>query len=235
MKNPNCEKCSVFDVSIFSKLKHEHQKYLSSVKRCLSYKKGMTVFCSGTKPMGIYCLNKGIVKINIFGSIKEHIIRFVMPGHLFGTGTLFTDHFYCSAIVLEDATICKINKADFLDILYKYPEISLQLITNLGQQNEYSNKKIISITEKSVRERLAEGLLSVYNTFYDEFPVSNADISDKAITLSREDIANFINTSTESVIRTLSELKNNGYVIIKGRSIFLKDIKGLMKIAGIYT
>ncbi|PIX36490.1 MAG: Crp/Fnr family transcriptional regulator, partial [Bacteroidetes bacterium CG_4_8_14_3_um_filter_31_14] len=40
---------------------------------------------------------------------------------------------------------------------------------------------------------------------------------------------------TESVIRTLSELKNNGYVIIKGRSIFLKDIKGLMKIAGIYT
>jgi len=234
MTNLNCEQCDVLNKSIFSAIELCGIKYISNKKCCISYKKGMPIFCSGTMPSGIYCLNKGKVKIHIYGSIKEHIIRFVMPGHLFGLGTIFTNHFYCCATAIEDSTVCKINKEDFLSILNGYPNLSLKLMTVLGQYVEYSNNKIISIAEKSVRERLAEGLLSVYKTFHGEFPVSNADNSDKAIILSREDIANFINTSTESVIRTLSELKNEGYIIIKGRSIFLKNIKGLMKIAGIY-
>ncbi|OFX18051.1 MAG: hypothetical protein A2033_19445 [Bacteroidetes bacterium GWA2_31_9] len=233
MTNPNCEQCDVLNKSIFGAIELCSIKYLSDKKGCLSYKKGMSIFCSGTNPSGIYCLYKGKVKIHIFGSIKEHIIRFVMPGHLFGLGTLFTNHFYCCATAIEDSTVCKIRKEDFISILNSYPSLSLQLMTVLGQQTEYSNNKIIAIAEKSVRERLAEGLLSVYNTFYDEFPDSNADISDKEISLSRGDIANFINTSTESVIRLLSEFKKDGYIIIKGRSIFIKNTKELMKIAGI--
>lgn len=230
MKNTNCEKCSVSHLSIFSKIQLDDKTYISDKKSCFSLKKGTPIFCSGTRPTGIYCLKSGKIKIHVFGSIKEHIMRFVMPGHFFGLCTLFTGNYNCCATALEDVTICKINTDDFLNILCKYPPLLFQVITDLGQQLEFSHNKIISLAEKTVRQRLAEGLISIYKTFYGEFSDTNSDNSNKEINLSRKDISNLIDTSSESVIRLLSEFKNEGYITIKGRSIFLKNIKELIKI-----
>jgi len=54
------------------------------------------------------------------------------------------------------------------------------------------------------------------------------------ISLSREDLANMVGTANETVIRLLSEFKEDKMVAVKGRKIFILDKKGLERVAKVY-
>lgn len=235
MKNiTGCEDCNVLQCSAFSKISLSDQKYISSNKYCTTYKKGMTIFCTGTKPVGVYCLKQGRVKIIIFGIQKEHTIRFIKPGELFGLDSMLTENnFHCCATVVEEATVCRIYKQDFIHILMKYPQLSFDIMSSLSRMIEDANNKIISLAQKSVRERTAESLLYLYQYFRGEKQEALLkDSTNCGIKLSREDIANVVGTSTETVIRMISEFKSDGYISVKGKNIFIRDSYGLKKIAG---
>jgi CRP-like cAMP-binding protein len=55
---------------------------------------------------------------------------------------------------------------------------------------------------------------------------------DEPINLSREDMANFVGTATETLIRLLKELKTEGLIEIQTRKITVLDRKKLLDIAG---
>jgi len=91
----------------------------------------------------------------------------------------------------------------------------------LGEANNF----ITDIAQKTVRERLAEILLILMDTFgLDQTKVLQ-------ISLTREEMANMVGTATESVIRLLSEFKLDGLIDLHGRKISLIDLPGLRKIA----
>jgi CRP-like cAMP-binding protein len=84
---------------------------------------------------------------------------------------------------------------------------------------------MVNLAQKTVKERLAETLLYLLNTFG-----KNNDNTLK-IQLSREELASMIGTATESCIRLLSDFNKLGLVELSGKKIILKDINGLKKIA----
>jgi len=90
-----------------------------------------------------------------------------------------------------------------------------------------ANEFITDIAQKTVKERLAEVLIILKENF-------DADNQNYLkITLTREEIANIVGTATESVIRLLSEFKQEKLIDMKGRKIKLLDMKGLRRIANI--
>ena len=96
--------------------------------------------------------------------------------------------------------------------------------TELGE----SNSLITDIAQKSVKERLAEVLLSLKATF--GLDANNV----LQIAVTRKELANMIGTATEMVIRLLAEFKSDGLVDFDGRKIKLIDIKGLVRIANVF-
>ncbi|MBC7196824.1 MAG: winged helix-turn-helix domain-containing protein, partial [Deferribacterales bacterium] len=73
--------------------------------------------------------------------------------------------------------------------------------------------------QKTVKQRLAEILLMLENTFkLDEEGYI-------AVNLTREDLSSIVGTATESVIRILGEFKNEGLIAIKGKKIKINDKK----------
>ena len=102
------------------------------------------------------------------------------------------------------------------------------MVTTLSQLLCEAEDKITSIAQKNVRERFAETLLELLSVFsYGE----KAKEEFHPISLSREDLANIIGTATETVIRLISDFKEEGLIKVKGRKIFLKDIQGLKRIS----
>jgi CRP-like cAMP-binding protein len=91
----------------------------------------------------------------------------------------------------------------------------------LGEANEY----ITDIAQKTVRERLAEILVHLKDSF--GIDVDNA----LQISLTREELANIVGTATESVIRLLSEFKADKLIEINGRKIKILNYQALRKIA----
>lgn len=51
------------------------------------------------------------------------------------------------------------------------------------------------------------------------------------VKLNREEIANMVGTATEAVIRLLSDLKKEGFILLEGKKIRLLDIHGLATLA----
>ena len=94
----------------------------------------------------------------------------------------------------------------------------------LGEANAY----ITDIAQKTVRERLAEILIHLKNDFgLDENNVLQ-------ISLTREELANIVGTATESVIRLLSEFKQDELIELNGRKIGILDEAGLTRIGNLY-
>jgi CRP-like cAMP-binding protein len=88
-----------------------------------------------------------------------------------------------------------------------------------------ADDNMVNMAQKSVKERLAETLIYLHETFG-----TNADKTLK-VQLSREELASMIGTATESCIRLLSDFNKLGLIELVGKKIVLKDINKLKKIA----
>ena len=230
VSNPSCRKCVTRTNSCFSILSSEDVELLDASKESTFYPKGQVIFHSGRTPTGVFCLLEGKVKMAKRGSDgKDQIVRFVLPGKLLGIRAFLSESIYtATATTLEDSWICYISKDAFIRLQAKYPSITSCMVTTLSQLLCEAEDKITSIAQKNVRERFAETLLELLSVFsYGE----KAKEEFHPISLTREDLANIIGTATETVIRLISDFKEEGLIKVKGRKIFLKDIQGLKRIS----
>ena len=229
-EQPECSTCRVFKKSYFSILENGDLEYLKFEKSSSFYKTGQLVFHEDSRAVGVYCLNSGKVKLYKVGNDgKEQIVRFVTPGELFGYSSIIGSRYYLlTAETIEDSVICFINGNTFSDLTNKYPEITRTLIKALGNMLNETEDRMISIAQNSVRERLAEALLTLCHKFHPEGCKDN-----NVLNLSREDLANIVGSATETIIRLLSEFREEKLVTIEGRRIILKDVRQLKRIANI--
>ena len=225
---PECSTCWVFKKSYFSILENGDLENLKFEKSSSFYKTGQQIFHEDSRAVGVYCLHSGKVKLYKAGADgKEQIVRFVTPGELFGYRSITgTRHYLVTAEAIEDSIICFINSNTFSELTEKYPEITKALLTSLGNMLNEAEERMISIAQKPVRERLAEALLTLCHKFHPEGCKDG-----NVLNLSREDLANIVGSATETVIRLLSEFREEKMISIEGRRIILKDVRRLKRIA----
>lgn len=227
-----CTLCAGKEHSLFSDLPREDLDILSQHKTCIRYKKGQTLFYEGTRPMGLFCINSGKVKVyKISSEGKEQILKLAKPGDFLGYRALISEEFYnSSATVIEEGAMCYVPKSDFLEILQKNPAFFRKMAKRVAHELGMMEQKLVTIAQKSVRERLAATLIMLKETYGMEGEES--DLID--IALSREDLANIIGTATETVIRLLSDFKTQKLISLQGKKIKVLDHKGLIREADFY-
>ncbi|HLG03468.1 MAG TPA: Crp/Fnr family transcriptional regulator, partial [Bacteroidia bacterium] len=173
-----------------------------------------------TNPAGVYFLNKGKVKtskVNPDG--KEFITALLNAGEFFGYGALLEEKAYTdSAVALEDAEIYFIPKEDFFSLLYNRHDVASAFIRMLSNEVKEKEERLLRLAYNSVRKRVAEALLHLRS----RYAAQKTDQFSMAI--SREDLANLAGTAQETVIRTLSDFKDEKLITIKGSLITLLDV-----------
>lgn len=201
---------------------------LSTKHLCNYYKRGQAVFLEGNHPMGLFCINKGRVKISQLGAEgKEQIIRHAKEGDVVGYRSLICGEPYnASAIALEESRICIIPSKVFFGLLEKNPEVTSAVMKLLAGDLKSAEMKVTQIAQKSVPERLAEALLML-REYYGE---DDAD----TLTITREEIARYVGTATETAIRVIAEFKREGLISVEGKRIIILDRVGLVKIANLH-
>ena len=225
-----CKDCFVRLKTGFKHFSKEDLDLLDYDKVCNLYKRGDSVYHEGHRGNGVFCVNKGVLKLYKTGiDGKEQIIRFAKPGDIIGFRSVLSDERSCTtAKVIEDAVLCFIPSKLFIQFASKDPEFSMHLIRLSCKELGESNKFILNLAQKSLRERVAEVLLLLFDTF---------DLDDDnfiQVSLTREELANIVGTATESVIRQLSDLKKDKIIGLKGRKIKLLQIQELKKISEVY-
>lgn len=190
------------------------------------FTKGQVVFRIDTQPHGLYYVKSGKVKVFKHGNDgKEQILTIAVAGGFLGYKDLLADRSFTSgAVVVEDAMLVFIPKGDFYEV-FKSDDASDYFTHLLCEDLVAAEERMVSMAYKPVRGRLAESLLSLYVTYREGH----------GIDLSREDLASFVGTAKETVIRLLSEFKAEKLINIEGRRIEVLSIEGLNQIHNIYT
>lgn len=230
-QDPDFENFDLRKYDIFKGLTDAEVEKISHNMVCNQYRRGAIVYNEGSRINGSYVVCGGILKIYKTGfDGKEQIIRFAREGDLIAFRSVISDELACTtARVINDAVLCYIPGDTLTGFIKGSPEFAMSLMKLTCRELGEANKYLTDIAQKTVRERLAEVLLLLMDTF-DLDEEHNLQIS-----LTREELANMVGTATESVIRLLSEFKTDKLIELNGRKIKLLNIPKLIKIGNVYV
>lgn len=222
-----CEQCIVREFSSLKALSKDELLKISDCKTSHTIKKGDVIFEEGENVNGIYCIKDGICKLTkLSANGKDHIVKLVSKGELLGQRSMISDEpVNLSAVALEDMEVCFIPKTEVMGFFDKNNQFSMNVMRSICGDLKDADDHMVNLAQKTVKERLAETLLYLSDTFG-----KNEDNSLK-VQLSRDELASMIGTATESCIRLLSDFKKLDLIELNGKKIILKEINKLKKMA----
>jgi CRP-like cAMP-binding protein len=222
-KHVSCATCGARKSSLFGNFCEHETSHVDEHKSCSYFKKNQPLFIEGSFPRGVFCLNQGKVKVFTRGDEgKEQIIHIAKEGEIIGFRAMFSGEPYkVSASTLEECNICFIGKEDFLNMIDTNPSLRNGIMKELSKELGDRAVFITNMAQKSVRERLAFAMLILADIYGEE-----------EINLTREDMANFVGTATETLIRLLKDFKEEGIIEIHTRKIEVINKEKLLQLAG---
>ncbi|MBS1752285.1 MAG: response regulator [Bacteroidetes bacterium] len=187
------------------------------------YKKKQIVYFEGNHPNRLFYVLKGKVKtykVNEEG--KELVTDLYSPGDFLGhiallEGTTYKD----TAETIDETELALIPKKDFEDLLNNNQEVSRKFIELLAKNISEKEFQLLRLAYNSLRRKVADALLLLQK----KYP-QNKD-ENFIIDISRENLANIAGTATESLIRTLSDFRNEKIIDIKNGNIEILNRKKL--------
>lgn len=186
------------------------------------YNKKQILYQEGKRPKHLYYLLKGKVKgFKTHEDGKEYITDLFSEGDFLGYTALIEDRNYDdSATILEDAEIMQIPREDFHKMIFGDIGIAVQFIRIITRNVKDKEERLLNLAYSSLRKRVARALVDIQGKF-------NAGGHNKPIEISREDIAHYVGTATESLIRTLSDFKAERLIEIKEGKIVISNFDKL--------
>lgn len=191
------------------------------------YKKKEDIFHSGEIPHQLYFVVSGKVKtqkMSIDG--KELITEIYSEGDFFGYEAILSESKHTNhAKAFEDSTLITISKKDFFQLIYSNKQIAKKFIEMLSKKVVQKEENLLILAYSSVRQRTAETLISIHKKF------NQTNDENSPIKISREELSNIIGTATETVIRVISEFKEEGLIDLKFGKIVINSIPKLEQIS----
>lgn len=220
--NPKC----TAKAPIFSALgKEELQKVYALIVRQV-FKKGDIIIQHGSVPGKFMIVKKGKIKmISLNAEGREQILYILNTGDFFGEHNLLRDRAasYCVQ-AMDDTIICSIGKADFEQLMLRYPNIAVKVMEGLCDRLEHMESLVKTISPKDVNLRITMLLLDL--SFRYGLEQHGCVLID--VPMTREEMANYIGVARETLIRKLSSLKEEGVIDLIGhKKIKINDIRRL--------
>lgn len=223
LKNQTCELC-VYRSWAFDKLTKEQLRLIDQHKQEYSYEKGEVICREGEDVKSFLYLQNGLVKLlSTERNDKEHIISIAKPLDFIGLLSIFSNdkHIY-TITAIENSVVCFVELDVIKQLMRENGEFALDFIEKVSKVSDDVIHTRLNINTKQLRGRIAYILLffaeHIYgkNTF--ELPIS------------RKEMAQLIDMSTENVIRILSEFRKDHIISIEGKNIVLHDPERLKRI-----
>jgi CRP-like cAMP-binding protein len=233
MKAPkvDCSQCENHDKSIFCKLEEESLSDISQHKIMNAFKRGQVLFHEGNPAFGVYCISQGKVKLTKTSENgKETMLRIAGPGDLIGFQHIVQNGINdVTATALEETKICFLDRVFLQKLVKEENSCAMELLTHVARDMTTLQDRVNGFQSKNVRERVAYMLLDLAERYGSDSKEGRR----LGIQLSREDMASMLGVATETLIREISQLRDEGVIDQDGKTLILVDKASLIKSAGL--
>ena len=214
---------------MFSGLDAEQVRGLTRGARILQMQRGSILFHAGDSSEGFHVLCEGHIKLSMTSpSGNEKVIDLVGPGRSFGEAVMFMEVPYVvTAEALSEVRLIVLSRQVLFDEIERHPRIARCIIACMAQRLHQLTADVESYTLRSARQRVAGFLLELAGE-------QSADRHDGMMVefVTRKGvIASRLNLTQEHFSRVLHELALTGLIRVQGRTVELRDLRGLCSAA----
>jgi len=186
-----------------------------------NHKKGEIIYKEGDYSNYIYLVYKGKIKsfkIDEFG--KELILNIHKGDDFLGLSAILENtHYYESIMAMDNVEILHVPKKTLQEILKNNHKLSLEIFQLINENLTEVKEQLLQMAYGSMRRKTAKTILKFANLM--------GNNPSNSINISRRDLAGVAGIATESLIRTLTDLKKEGLIEIEGRNIRIIDMEKL--------
>jgi CRP/FNR family transcriptional regulator len=220
-----CKDCSLRELCLPLGLSEPDLSSLDKmVKRRRTLKKGEMLYRFGDPLHSLYAIRNGALKTTgLIEDGRAQITGFYLPGELLGIDAINTDHHPCSAEALETSEVCDIPYSALEDLAQKVPGLQHQLLRIMSREIVRDEEMLMMLGRMSAEERLASCLMSFSRRFA---RLGNAAVEFR-LSMSRQDLGDYLGLALETVSRLLSRFQDDGLIDVHGRQIVLRDVDRL--------
>jgi CRP-like cAMP-binding protein len=224
MKQCTCSNCNhtlcAKKVPIFSFLSDEELKKIVDMTGHKSYKKGDLLCSEGEKSDTLFIINEGGVKISkLTKDGKEQIVHIFTSGDFFGELSLFSNNetYNFDVYAISDLKICTLTKRNMDEILMNNPEISLKLLQVITKRLTQTENLAQNLATNDAEIRIAYMLLE----FAEKYGVPTDQGLQVKLPINREEMANYVGVTRETISRKLGIFEELGIINLKGNKLLI--------------
>lgn len=216
----DCNVCRAYPSCLLKTLKQRSDDLFNSVlDHQWVVERGETLFTQGSEFNGIYILRSGSFKYihedNRVSYTQDapKVLEFFLAGDVMGLDSLHLAKYAGSVVALESSSVCCVSAKKLLAILPSYPDLLHDLVTKMSKMNERMVRKtheslsakdrILSLMQRLSENSKAQG----QSDKYFNFPIS------------KQDMANYLGITQETVSRQLADLKRKNVLSIKHKQV----------------
>ena len=225
----SCCSCNIRGGCLAEQLTIAHDHSYQVVKNRKVFSKGDHIFRGGDDAKAIYMLSRGSVKsYMLMENGEEQVLNFYMSGDVFGLDAMGCNSHISSTVALEETTICKIPLAGLQDRVLGQGFLNIISNNLLRDHNQ-----MLMLARKDAEGRLASFLIDMSKRT-EKYGYLNEDHSIDVIklTMTRQDIANYLGLAIETVSRVLRRFQDSGMLEVSRRKLKVYDYNCLVAIAG---
>jgi CRP/FNR family transcriptional regulator, dissimilatory nitrate respiration regulator len=180
-----------------------------------SLEKGDYLFREGDPSQGFYVVQRGALNVHRVNPVgKEQVIHVFRTGETFAEATLATEVGYpADARALEPSQVLLVQKAGFVALLQRRPELALRMLAAMSQHLRNLVGQLEDLTLKDVETRLAHWLVK-------RCPQPDSERSTAIeLTMTKRVLAAELGTVSETFSRTLAKFRDQNLIAVKGRTV----------------
>lgn len=213
---------------IWAVLDNDEKRRIIDAFKIHEFKKNQRIYAEGKEPEYLWCLLQGKVKKfkdGVGGRVQ--ILRLIRSVQYFGYRAYFAKERYnSSAAAFEASVVGTLPMTLVEDMINKNIKLAWFFIHELSRNLGGADTKIVNLTQKHIRGRLAEALIVLRDHYgYED------DNMTLRVYMAREDLANLSNMTTSNAIRTLSGFVTDKLITVDGRKISILNESELRKIS----
>lgn len=219
----HCKTC-IYKHLLFGNLNSKDLNYINKSKKEIAFKKGELISEEGQEIKSFLYLKHGLVKLFKKNPLfKDQIISIAKPRDFISLLSIFSQSTYKYSITaLEDTVVCSVDLQALKEVIARNGEFGIEILNKMSKMYDDIIETRFDINRKHLRGRIAYILIYFSNHIYQS--------DDFDMPISRREIAELIEMTTENVIRILSEFRKDGIIKIDGKRIYLLEPERLENI-----
>ncbi len=225
--NP-CNTCTIRKSTVFSNLNKKELNFLGTIVQPVTLRKKDFVFLENEPITSFYLIKNGLIKIyKSQEDGRQQILRLSGLGDIIGLDAIFSHHYVSTAQVVTDSVLCRIPQKEFLAFISQTQKLALKLLQKTSEELAFSRNQIFNLGTRTAKERIADFLLYLHHS------QCSCEVNPRKISfpMTRQEISELLGLKQETVIRTLSQLKSENVIQIKGRDITLLNLPKLSELS----